>query len=73
MKKKIGILMTLICLGLVGCGNDTMIKSNANAIVHESGTYEWISPDGVHYWICSYADRFGIAPRYDSNGQLVID
>ena len=30
---------------------------------------EWISPDGVHYW--KYND--GLAPRYDSDGNLILD
>lgn len=30
---------------------------------------EWVSPDGVHYWRTPY----NMAPRYDNNGELVID
>lgn len=29
----------------------------------------WISPDGVHYW----AHESALAPRYDHNGNLVIE
>ena len=35
--------------------------------------FEWISPDGVHYWVYDGAAQYGMAPRYDNNGNLVID
>lgn len=34
---------------------------------------EWISPDGVHYWYQEAGYHAMLAPRYDSNGNLVID
>ena len=34
---------------------------------------EWVSPDGVHYWM--YSDDYcrGLTPRYDNKGNLVIE
>ena len=34
---------------------------------------EWVSPDGVHYWM--YCDNYcrGLTPRYDNEGNLVIE
>lgn len=61
----ISVLMVL-CL-LCGCQMD------------EFGTYndfaakEWVSPDGVHYWYITAGSAFGITPRYDNSGNLVID
>ena len=37
------------------------------------GMSEWVSPDGVHYWMYNNTYQFGMSPRYDSNGNLVID
>ena len=34
---------------------------------------EWISPDGVHYWYQQSGYHAMLAPRYDSEGNLVID
>ena len=34
---------------------------------------EWISPDGVHYWFYKSHYKMALAPRYDRNGELVID
>lgn len=34
---------------------------------------EWISPDGVHYWYQQAGYHAMLAPRYDANGQLVIE
>lgn len=34
---------------------------------------EWISPDGVHYWYQRSGYHAMLAPRYDNNGNLVID
>ena len=35
--------------------------------------YEWVSPDGVHYWIMTCGNRAGLAPRYDRDGRIVVD
>lgn len=65
---------------LTGCGNsnESLHNTYANAMInnlYESGygTYEWVSPDGVHYWVVIENNRYGIAPRYDNKGNLVID
>lgn len=74
-KKLVAIgLGAMLCLGMTGCqSNSQIIDTSADANVNDYGTYEWVSPDGVHYWVyCGYY-RYGIAPRYDSNGELVID
>lgn len=34
---------------------------------------EWVSPDGVHYWYQQSGYHAMLAPRYDSNGNLVIE
>ncbi|MDO5125353.1 MAG: hypothetical protein Q4D35_03135 [Ruminococcus sp.] len=34
---------------------------------------EWISPDGVHYWCTGNTTGNSMAPRYDNNGNLVVD
>lgn len=34
---------------------------------------EWVSPDGVHYWVYSRSNKCGITPRYDASGELVVD
>lgn len=34
---------------------------------------EWVSPDGVHYWYQQAGYHAMLAPRYDSDGNLVID
>lgn len=34
---------------------------------------EWVSPDGVHYWMCDSSRKNALAPRYDHDGNLVID
>lgn len=74
MKKIILICMLLTCI-LTGCAkeNDSIVKTNANANFDEIGTHEWISPDGVHYWVVINYQQYGIAPRYDNHGKLVID
>lgn len=84
MKRKILTLLfiTIILTScLTGCAdkygvdeNPNILKTNANAEVGPYyGTYEWVSPDGVHYWVFDSNYRYGIAPRYDSKGKLVID
>lgn len=71
---------------LTGCGNgnrnESLHNTHANAMISNSviyesesdyGTYEWVSPDGVHYWVVIGNNRYGITPRYDNKGNLVID
>lgn len=60
--KKAVILITLLTmlLTLVGCDDNR---------TQTDGYIEWISPDGVHYW-----DLYNqLAPRYDHDGNLVIE
>ena len=40
---------------------------------HGEKADEWVSPDGVHYWIFSEGYGGFMAPRYDEDGILVID
>lgn len=68
MKKIILILMlVLLTISLCACGNIQKTYDNVMG--------EWISPDGVHYW--AFKSDGGnvefLAPRYDNNGNLVID
>lgn len=76
MKKKISVLLLAIMCTFSACFHEysteeSSIISEPLPVVH--GIYEWISPDGVHYWIMSATYQYGIAPRYDSNGELIID
>lgn len=77
MSKRITLLSILITVMLFTCGcgsvSDTTRKEVNNYLPSDYGTYDWISPDGVHYWIYSGAYRYGIAPRYDKNGNLVVE
>jgi len=45
----------------------------ANYQEKSHGQKEWISPDGVHYWVYGSGYGCSIAPRFDNNGNLVID
>lgn len=66
MKKM--LLAAMLCLALAmltACGQ-TSVGLTTGIIT------DWVSPDGVHYWI-SVDQRGAMAPRYDENGQLVID
>ena len=68
MRKKIAVIAfagTLL-FGLAGCaGRDS---------THNSGYIdEWISPDGVHYWRDTTGNNGYMVPRYDHEGNLVID
>lgn len=67
---------------LTGCGNSNeslhhtyanVMRNNSLPYEPDYGTYEWVSPDGVHYWVVIEKDRYGIAPRYNNKGNLVID
>lgn len=68
MKKIICIAMLVASMiVLSGCSSDTYVQHD------DTELEEWISPDGVHYWIYSFANKGMLAPRYDSSGNLVID
>lgn len=75
MKNKILImLLASLCILASGCEtNDTLQLTEFNAMADQYGTYEWVSPDGVHYWVVCGNYRYGIAPRYDNDGNLIID
>lgn len=73
MRKKIAAvtLAGILLFGLNGC-------SDGGEYVHNSDYMdEWISPDGVHYWIKQTSGtttaRGFMAPRYDHDGNLVIE
>lgn len=77
MKKTIKAIVAIsISFMLIGCGNDQMSAPStdgvANLHIESTGTFEWVSPDGVHYWVYHGGYTYGIAPRYDCNGDLVI-
>lgn len=71
MKRILVILMAITLLMVLsscdGIENDYGIREN------DCGFSEWTSPDGVHYWIFKDYHRFGLTPRYDSDGKLVIE
>lgn len=67
--KKVLVILMLITLLLVLSSCDI----DGYDIDDDYGISEWISPDGVHYWTYNCAYWFGLAPRYDSAGQLVIE
>lgn len=77
MIKKI-LCITLIVALLTGCEKtDNCIQ---NGVQYNDGNLaksikfnEWVSPDGVHYWISIKGKISMMAPRYDKNGNLVID
>lgn len=66
--KKIILILMLILLTLSLCACDTQEK-------YDDVMGEWISPDGVHYWAfkAESNDVKFLAPRYDNDGNLVID
>lgn len=71
---KIGItwiLITILIVVLVIVGQN---KANSTIYTEEEKQFaEWISPDGVHYWIRQDGYEGYMAPRFDNNGNLVID
>lgn len=61
-------LMIVLAIALVIAGeNKTKVHSDDVSVT------EWISPDGVHYWYQREGYHAMLAPRYDKNGNLVID
>lgn len=75
MIKKMSILLLLIIFCFTGCGNNPKMTEHAYADldIDTVGTYEWVSPDGVHYWVFNSYHQYGIAPRIDRNGNYIID
>ena len=73
MNKQIIILVAAVLLLLTGCNdNNQEYRDMPNSLIIPM-VKEWVSPDGVHYWM--YRDDYcsGLTPRYDSNGNLVIE
>lgn len=65
---------------LIGVGVVNAIQIEKETITIEIDTNqnmrnisEWISPDGVHYWQYEAYSQFALAPRYDKDGNLVIE
>ena len=72
-KQKIIILVASILLLLTGCeDNNQEYRDMPNSVI-EPMLSEWVSPDGVHYWMYRDAYCSGITPRYDNEGNLVIE
>ena len=48
---------------------------NYNFEIHSDDIHptEWVSPDGVHYWFYFTGYQAMMAPRYNSDGNLIID
>ena len=72
-KQKIIILAVAVLLLLTGCkDNNQEYRDMPNSLI-EPMLKEWVSPDGVHYWM--YSDDYcsGLTPRYDNKGNLVIE
>ena len=73
-KQKIIILAVTVLLLLTGCkDNNQEYRDMPNSLLTTPILKEWVSPDGVHYWI--YSDDYcsGLTPRYDNKGNLVIE
>lgn len=67
------LIPILLCVALI-VGVLAMVR-NYNSKTHSDDVKmtEWISPDGVHYWYHEAGYTAMLAPRYDANGNLVID
>ena len=73
-KQKIIILVLAVLLLLTGCeDNNQEYCDMPNNLMMAPILKEWVSPDGVHYWL--YRDDYcsGLTPRYDNKGNLVIE
>lgn len=53
----------------------TRKENDYNSVSHNEDVQmtEWVSPDGVHYWYQQKGYHAVLAPRYDAEGNLVID
>ena len=73
MKSKIIILAVTVLLLLTGCKDNNQEYSDMPNSLTTPMLKEWVRPDGVHYWL--YRDDYceGLTPRYDNNGNLVIE
>lgn len=63
----IAVAVILISIFATGCGKSVYTSD-------ERDFAEWVSPDGVHYWYRTggYGMSF-LAPRYNHDGELVIE
>ena len=70
IKQKIIILAVTVLLLLTGCKDNNQEYCDMPNSVLEPMLKEWVSPDGVHYWL--YRDDYcsGLTPRYDNKGKL---
>lgn len=69
MKKIICLICAMImAFGLSACQGQRDVISNDYQRFDE-----WVSPDGVHYWYKTSGYMGYLAPRYDHDGNLVID
>lgn len=68
MKKALVVLM-LITLLTVLCSCDYKLIGTPGI----GDVEEWISPDGVHYWMRNGTHSLTLTPRYDNDGNLVIE
>lgn len=69
MKKVLLLIITFImACTFCGCKSINEIGESSNASL-----YEWVSPDGVHYWIYHAGYAGGMSPRYNSDGCIMID
>ena len=73
MKSKIIILVASILLLLTGCEDNNQEYRDMPNGVTTPMLKEWVSPDGVHYWMYRDAYCDGLTPRYDNKGNLVIE
>lgn len=71
VKEQIIIILILIIavFGVVSCERKYNTEEHSDDVI----VTEWVSPDGVHYWYRNMGQQAMLAPRYDSEGNLVID
>lgn len=72
MRKAI-IITILIFVGLIVGALALDKHYNTHPHSEDVQITEWVSPDGVHYWYQQSGYHAMLAPRYDRNGELVID
>lgn len=66
----IGILVCIIGTIFIVYSN---LKENTEIHSDDIKVTEWVSPDGVHYWYHDFGYGIVLTPRYDANGNLIID
>lgn len=67
------IIMLLVLILIVILTFSWQNKYNTEEHSDDITMTEWISPDGVHYWLQKTTYQAMLAPRYDAEGNLVID